>query len=556
MFDHLIDEVNFKIWLLLPLKDRLNLLLLNKKINQALTKFLYKNIYLNTHKIITKDCDNVNYTGEFSSYSFLATNSTQPNEFVKTRQAMKFFIRSLESNPSLITHLEKIVVSWHIPVYYKTKIVTILTAGIEKDGNVYKPLKLKSLENEMNKDLFLKFINNCDPRILKLQSNLTIPHYDDKKGVHENINNKVEDGTYYKQIGSLFMNGFIQERKFHYLQSLDIHFNPIAMGFCRGIHLNLKSLTLNIRLPDKINVPQNYQCGDINLSPSFKWDDFLNVKTLRSLDLVSWIPEPSREYLKEYKLLELLEECTNLQSLKTFSVPYDPQLMKYVLTEMSSLERLRIDILDLTFSFTRLFLSIFEEGLKKRFEKLSHSLKSLHIELLPSSYRDPDFLIQLLRNSPEFLDIRSVLPCTCDDCIHCLKNLICKRIFQYEDHKFIFDEESKTLESYDDIHILFKKLNSITPYKSNFKNLFFQYGVPNIAKMKKNFGWEYNVELTNEDIESLYQFMFHFYKRSINFMRLNFPKLEYLNLNDLCLEKKSLEKSFEFCFSFEELLKL
>lgn len=555
MFDKLIDEVNYKIWLLLPLKDRLNLLLLNKKINHALNKFLYKNIYLNSHSIITKESENIGYTGEFSTYSFLATNPTQPNDFIKTKQSMKCFIQSLESNPLLITYLEKIIISWHIPAHYKSKIVSIMTHGIEIDGHLYKPWNLKSLENEMNKDMFLEFINNSDSKILKQQTNLTIPHYDDKKGVNENIDNKVEDDSYYKQIGSIFMNGFIHEKKFQYLQSLDIHFNPITMGFCKNLCLNLKSLTLNIRLPDKNNMPQNYQHGDLNLAPSFKWDDFLNFKTLRGLDLVSWIPEPSVGYLKEYKLLELLEGCTNLERLHTFSIPYDPQLMKYILTEMTSLEHLRIDILDLTFSFTRLFLSVFENSPKRTFERLSGTLKSLHLELLPSSYRDPDFLIQLLRNSPNFQDIRSILPCTCDDCIHCLKTLICKKIFQYEDHKHIFNEERKTLESYDSIHILFKKLNSITPYKSNFKNLFYQYGVTNVAQMKKNFGWEYKAELTDEDLKSLFQFMFHFYSRSLNFMRRNFPKLEYLNLNDLCLEKNHSQNSFEFCFPFEQMLK-
>ena len=126
MFDQLIDEVNYKIWLLLPLKDRLTLLLLNKKINACFRKYLYKNLYLNTHKIITKNATNLEYTGEFSSYSFLAVAKNQSRDFIKTMNSMKSLIRSLENNPILLTYLEKIIISWHIPVLYKSKIVDMI----------------------------------------------------------------------------------------------------------------------------------------------------------------------------------------------------------------------------------------------------------------------------------------------------------------------------------------------------------------------------------------------------------------------------------------------
>ena len=556
MFDQLIDEVNYKIWLLLPLKDRLTLLLLNKKINACFRKYLYKNLYLNTHKIITKNATNLEYTGEFSSYSFLAVAKNQSRDFIKTMNSMKSLIRSLENNPILLTYLEKIIISWHIPVLYKSKIVDMIAYGIQENGILYQPRDFKSLDNEMNKDLFLKFITNSKPSMLNKQVNLTIPHYDDKKGVNENdyFNGpKIhEDEAYYKQIGLFFLNNFIKDTKFQHLQSLDIHFNPISMGFCKNLHLNLKSLNLNIRLPDKLYMPQNYEYGDLTLKPDFKWENFLNVNTLECLDLVSWIPDPSTKYLEDYKLMDLLKIANNLKSLHTYSIPYDPKLMKYVLSEMTSLKDLRIDILDLTFDFTNLFLRILQEDPNKKFKNLGKTLKALHIELLPSSYRDPDFLIQLLRNVPNFQQIRSVLPCICKDCVQCLKTVINNRIFHDDYNEPHFDEEGNIPDSYENIHILFKKLNSITPYKSNYKNLFFQYAVFDYAQLKKNFDWEYGVRLTDDELYSLYQFMLHFYKRSINFMKMNFPKLEYLNINDLSLERKALDEPFEMSFPFNK----
>lgn len=169
------------------------------------------------------------------------------------------------------------------------------------------------------------------------------------------------------------------------------------------------------------------------------------------------------------------------------------------------------------------------------------------------SYKDPDFLINLLRDHPQFDKIRSTLPCTCDECIFTVTEILSEKIF-FKPPFIEFDPVQKSLKSYVALYLLFKEMMYVMPHKSSFDNLFVQYGILNFEQLKNHLNSLYSSDLTVLDLKKIYDFMLHFYKRGFSFMFNNFPKLKYLNLNDLPVIKIGQTKEFKQCFEFEVLV--
>lgn len=542
MLDQFPDDINLIIWNSLTQTDRLNLLLIKKSYNKIFTKHLYKNLFLNDQRVLTLHQRDYLYDGTFSEYSYLKFYK-QGERFKKTYNSMRILINTLKNKPEYLLFIENVKNSWHLNIDLKLEFLNLLIHGVSKNDLLYKGFNLKSFENNLNIQIFNKLVKSDGDNIVASNFKaLDIPFLT-RLPISEELENSFDFNGYFGNISNTF-NKILNP--FSNIMSLTIHFNPLIMNFCKNKKLKLKYLCLNIREKEFDDSMKylNYN-GELNC-----WDDLLDVSHLRTLELVSWLPNPQAAFLKDFELEKLLRLAKNIEVLKTFSFPYSSNLMSVILNECLSLKELRLDFFDLTQAFTRLFIE--KHSTIEKYSSLCN-LEKLHIEMVTVSYKDPDFLINLLRDHPQFDKIRSTLPCTCDECIFTVTEILSEKIF-FKPPFIEFDPVQKSLKSYVALYLLFKEMMYVMPHKSSFDNLFVQYGILNFEQLKNHLNSLYSSDLTVLDLKKIYDFMLHFYKRGFSFMFNNFPKLKYLNLNDLPVIKIGQTKEFKQCFEFEVLV--
>lgn len=540
MLEQFPDDINLKIWSLLTQSDRVSLLTVNKSCNSIFTPYFYKNLFLNDQRVLSLYQRNYRYPGSFSNYTYLKFEK-EGGRFKKTYNSMETLINTLRTKPIYLAYIENVSNSWHLNIDLKLELLNLLTQGEWKAGVLYRGFNLKAFENNLNFPIFNKLITNGEDICLRFRA-LDIPFLT-RLPIHEDLTLSYNFNDYFETISDTFS-------KFTYtfpnLRSLTVHFNPLLMKFCKNKKLKLKYLCLNIR-EKEFTDSMKYLNEDLTLN---SWDDVLDVSYLKTLELVSWLPNPNAAFLKDFELITLLRSAKNLEILKTYSFPYFSKFVEVILNECESLKQLRLDLFDPTQVFTRLFME--KHSQTQKYNSL-FNLESLHLETITVSYRDPDFLIYLLRDHPQFNSLRSKLPCDCKDCSYTLTNIILAKIFIKP--PFIeYDAENKTIQNYSAFYLFFKEMMYVMPHKSSFENLFVQYGIVSFEQLKEHLNNLYSCELSMEDLKNLYHFIIHFNKRGIRFMFSNFPNLRYLNLNDLPVLKDNGTQGFKPCFEFEDLV--
>lgn len=540
MLEQFPDDINLKIWSLLTQSDRIALLTVNKSCNSIFTPYFYKNLFLNDQRVLSLYQRNHRYPGTFSDYTYLKFEK-EGGRFKKTYNSMKILICTLKTKPMYLMYIESVSNSWHLNIDLKLEFLNLLILGKMKAGVLYRGFNLKAFENNLNLQIFNKLITNGEDMCLKFRA-LDIPFLA-RLPLNEDLSSSYNFNEYFETISNTFS-------KFSYtfpnLRSLTIHFNPLLMKFCKSKKLKLKYLCLNIREKEFAD-SMKFLNEDLCLN---SWSDVLEVSYLKTLELVSWLPNPNASFLKDFELITLLKSAKNIQILKTYSFPYSSKLVEVIINECESLKELRLDLFDPTQVFTRLFME--KHSKAEKYNSLSN-LESLHLETITVSYRDPDFLIYLLRDHPQFNNLRSKLPCNCENCSYTLNNIILTKVFNKP--PFIeYDAENKTIHNYSAFYLFFKEMMYVMPHKSSFENLFVQYGIASFQQLKEHLNNLYSCDLSLEDMKNLYHFVIHFNKRGIRFMFSNFPKLEYLNLNDLPVLKDKGVQGFKPCFDFEDLV--
>ncbi|XBW36305.1 hypothetical protein QEN19_001890 [Hanseniaspora menglaensis] len=540
MLSNFPNDINVVIWSLLTQTDRIALLGVDKACNRTFTSFLYKNLLLNDQKVVTMHQREIEYFGTFSEYSFLKYEENG-DRFKKTYKYMQRLIETLNSKPEYLLFIENVTNSWHLDIDLKLEFLNLLLYGKVKNAVTYKAYNLKSFENNLNFQIFKKIISNKSKEsVLKFKA-LDIPFLT-RLPITEEFLEGFNFTDYFSKISTVF-NNF--NHGFDNVRSLTIHFNPLLMTFCNNKKLKLNYLCLNIR---EREFKDNLEfLNETNLIS--RWEDVLDVDHLKQLELVSWLPTPQTAFLRDFELVKLLRASKNLEVLKTFSFPYYSSLVDVIINECISLKELRLDFFDLTQVLTRQFIE--KHSTEKKYNSLCN-LESLHIELTTVSHKDPDFLIYLLKDHPQFDILRSKLPCFCEECKHTLTEILSDKVF-YKPPFIEYNLETKSIKNYSALYLLFKEMMYVMPYKFN-TNLFIQYGLTSFELLKKHLNSLYESELEVDDIKQIYKFMLHYYNRGFSFMFNNFPKLNYLNLNDLPVFKCSDAPGFKPCFGIDDLV--
>lgn len=411
------DELMQEVFSHLPQPDRLQLCLVNKRLNKIATKLLYRRIYLNDSNVVKSD------------FMHLAINWTLLNlpSSLKEEESrdianykLKKLIETLQNNIHITEVIQWIRINWDLDSTLQRSILSILCnqgKSLQRLENVTDPACNDIISNghfsRSNVSSFDMAPPNSLPEMVVPENyipNLT-------KYLSQRISSRLSHMT-------LFIDPL---KLFNYLYPLDIKLQIIDLKLhWRREFYNNDYFVKKIR-------PGN---------PLTKLSEVFDKRTLKILTIISWndtLLKRETEMLKDFK------EFENLEDLSLISIKQDIHILVDLFSSLTNLKRLKMDFLEEYVpepTNPHIFLSILLACSKLQFIDLRYD------GLIPQIINIQENKFQLNQQ------------CNCTNCQIVFSDILKGKIFMFPEDYYIHDLQDIAAK---DIFKMMKYL-SLLPY--------------------------------------------------------------------------------------------
>ncbi|CAI4043540.1 SCF ubiquitin ligase complex subunit DAS1 SKDI_10G0680 [Saccharomyces kudriavzevii IFO 1802] len=390
------DELMQEVFSHLPQPDRLQLCLVNKRLNKIATKLLYRRIYLNDSNVVKSD------------FMHLAINWTLLNlpSSLKEEESrnianykLKKLIETLQNNIRITQSIQWIRINWDLDSVLQRSILNILCnqgKSLQRLENVTDP----TCNDIISNGHFSKFnVSSFDMAPPNSLPEMVVPE------------NYIPNLTRYlsQRISSRLshMTLFIDPLKlFNYLYPLDIKLQIIDLK----LHWR-REFYNNGYFVNKVR-PGN---------PLAKLSEVFDKRSLKILTIISWndtLLKRETEMLKDFKEFEHLED------LSLISIKQDVHILVDLFSSLTNLKRLKMDFLEDYIpepTSPHIFLSILLACSKLQFIDLRYD------GLIPQIINIQENKFQLNQQ------------CNCTNCQIVFSDILKGKIFMFPEDYYIHD---------------------------------------------------------------------------------------------------------------------
>ncbi|QLG71717.1 hypothetical protein HG535_0C00660 [Zygotorulaspora mrakii] len=513
------DELVNEVFSHLPQQDRLSVCLLNKRMYPIGIKLIYRRIYLNDSNVVRSDY--MSLAINWTLLSIPALFMEQQSRFIANLK-LRHLIDTLKANKFALNCVQWVRINWDLSSDLQRSFLSILCSegeSLQRLENVTDPSTNDIIANGRISSEKLTSFDMAPPNPLPecTISEDYIPNL--RKYMQRRISSKLSHMT-------LFIDPL---KLFNYLHPL-------------REKLQIVDLKLHWR---REFYDSKYFKTRLRKYPLQKLSDIFEVKTLKTLTIISWI-----ECLVpgELQMIKDFGEFIYLEDLSLISIKQNFEVLVSLFYNLENLKRLKMDFLEDYLSEAtnpEIFLTILVVCTKLQFIDMRYEAMTCPI----ISPHDGKYTLN--QN------------CYCSSCNHVFENILRKKIFLlpediytsdgYDgDAKDIFKmmrvlsllPYSKACDCYPsvrthpmDLNEFVKKMNSdlfsyrqiksqLNPVEEQDHDIakdFLEYAILSLP----------HAPLTCQDIINCYHALIHHYKKTYIAFLKGFPELRFLMLNDI-----------------------
>ncbi|SCW03192.1 LAFE_0G05028g1_1 [Lachancea fermentati] len=514
------NELMKEVFSNLPQSDRVNLCLVNRKINKIATNLLYRQIYLNDSNVVRSDYMNLAINW---SLFYIPFSPSEENSRRIANAKLKLLIRALRSNIHATRSVEWIRINWDLdPVLQRTVLSILCNEGtaLQRLENVTDP--------ECNEIIATgKFSSK---NLISFDMAPPNPHPEQFVPVNYIPN----------------LRKYLKQRISSSITYMNLFIDPVLLfNYIHPLSQKLQIVDLKLHWRNEF-YPKSHFKKSLTKRPLSLLSDIFDTRTLKVLTIISW-----NEYLvpRELDMFRQFKEFTNIEDLSLISIKQEIFILMGLFTCLPRLRRLKTDFLEELLS---------QSARPEIFLTLLHYCRDLEFIDLRFEGLDPP-IISTIKDRFQITQ-----KCHCEKCMHVFDNIIYQKLFLFpEDGVVASDLEdrikdiftmmrsssffpySKACDCYPSVRTLPMNLDEFVS-KMNRGLLFYRKSKSQLVCNPVQDPLD-DIEddvavlnmvlphkaLTRQDVIDCYHAMIHHYRRTYVTFLSRFPKLRFLVLNDI-----------------------
>ncbi|SCU87580.1 LADA_0E04874g1_1 [Lachancea dasiensis] len=525
----------------LPQQDRLNACLVSRKFNRIAIKLLYRRIYLNDSNVVKSDIMNLAI-----NWTILYVPNRLPEQATRrlANRKLQSLIRTLKSNEAAVQAVEWVRINWDLDPQAQKLLLSVVCNESRS---------LRRLENVTDP--------NCNDIIARgLISSQKLTSFD-MAPPNPDAGSEV-DPSYIPNLKK-----YLQQRISSRITFMNLFIDPLLL-FKYLYPLRDKLQVVDLKLHWRVEFyPAHHFQHEISRRPISVLSDVFDTRSLKVLTIVSW-----HECLlsSERKMLHQFQEFTNVEDLSLISIEQETSPLVGLFAKFKRLRRLKLDFIEQQSSQStkaEIFLAILQ--------------CCRELEFLDLRFEGLDAPIVDVENG----EFRLTQKCHCSNCMNVFDSILRQKLFLFPEDYILTDFRdiltkdifrmirfhcllpySKACDHYPSVRTCAMDMNKFVSLMNNDLRL---YRASRCQLLRNPIGSQGGGEhqrdnlrrpasptspgelansddegdfvelvlphtlLTRQDIVDCYHALIHHHRRTYVALLTQFPKLQFLVLNDI-----------------------